>query len=75
VLRPIKLSEKQSKVIKRRKEKAEKNGRKMNPLSEIPHSMYQMSAQYIRCFENHLRQKTPWRELIVHFKEAMASYL
>jgi len=71
----IKLLEKQSKEIKRRKEKTERNGRKLHPLSEIPHKMFQMSVQYIRCFQNHLNQKTPWKELIPHFQEAMASYL
>ena len=71
----IKLSEKQAKGIKNRKEKAERNGRKMNPLSEIPHRMYQMSVQYVRCFQNHLNQKTPWKELIPEFHKAMVSYL
>jgi hypothetical protein len=70
-----KLMKKQRDCLESRRKKAKANGRKLHPLAEIPHKLFQMSAQFIRCFRNGMRWETPWVDAIPLFRESMIKFL
>ena len=71
----IKLAQKQKKIIANRSKSATKKGHFLHPLVQIPHKLYQMSAQFIRCFRNNYKRGLPWPHLISIFEQAMLRYL
>ena len=70
-----KLQKKWKKAIEQRKKKAEKLGRILNPLIEIPHKLRQLSSQFIRCFRTNFENKAAWCDCLPKFREAMVDYL
>jgi len=70
-----KLQKKWEESIKKRREKAQKLGRFLNPLVEIPHRLRQLSSQFIRCFRTNFENKTAWSDCLPRFRAAMAGYL
>jgi hypothetical protein len=70
-----KLQKKWADSIDRRKKKAEKLGRFLNPLVEMPHKLRQFSQQFIRCFRSNFARRALWGDCVPKFRRAMAEYL
>lgn len=70
-----KLQKKWKESIERRREKAKKLGRFLNPLVEIPHKLRQLSSQFIRCFRTNFENDASWAHCLPKFRQAMAGYL
>lgn len=70
-----KLQEKWEKSIQKKKENAEKLGRYLPALAQIPHKLHQMSEQFIRCFRNNFVSNARWIDCVPKFQRAMGAYL
>ena len=70
-----KLQKKWETNLERRKEKARKRGRSLNPLAEIPTKLRQFSLQFIRCLRTNLTCNTLWSHCVPLFQRAMGAYL
>ena len=64
-----KVIEKREKYFELRKKKALKAGRLIHPLQSLKNKMTQISAQFIRSFQNWFRSKKPYsvvKQILIH---------